>query len=151
MGSCTEVTKVHRKWLGSYKETFPLPRIRLSHESASWDYTSSPGLSLMTKLMNLNPTLCNGGEQQIQLADNEMVQLPSWNESYPWIWRCLKRVKRTFHILDDARLNVDDDVIDVGNGDISAVIVVPPKAHFLPIPDPAPSSPDPCSNTQFRG
>ena len=59
MGSCTEVTKVHRKWLGSYKETFSLPRIRLSHESASWDYTSSPGLSLMTKLVNLNPTLNN--------------------------------------------------------------------------------------------
>ena len=81
-----------------------------------------------------------------------MVQLPSWNESYPWISRCLERVKRTFYILDDARLDVDDDVIDVGNGDISAVIVVPPKAHFLPIPDPAPSSPDPCSNTQgIRG
>ena len=70
-----------------------------------------------------------------------MVQLPSWNKSYPWISRCLERVKRTFHILDDARLNIDDDVIDAGNGDISAVIGVPPKAHFLPIPDPAPSSP----------
>ena len=56
MGSCTEVTKVHRKWLGSYNNTFSRPCIRLSHESASWDYASLPGLSVMTKLVNLHPT-----------------------------------------------------------------------------------------------
>ena len=65
-----------------------------------------------------------------------------WNFERPEKWR------RTFHILDDERLNVDDkvidvgngDVIDVSNGDIFAIITVPPNSHFLPISDPAPSS-----------
>ena len=60
-----------------------------------------------------------------------------WNFERPEKWR------RTFHILDDERLDVDDDVIDVGNGDvidvsngdIFAVITVPPNSHFLPISD----------------
>ena len=70
------------------------------------------------------------------------------NTKLEWISKGLEGGKRTFHILDDERLNVDDDVIDVGNGDIFIdVIMVPPKSHFLPIPDPAPSSPtDPCYN-----